>query len=993
MLIRARARGRPGRWLLPALGVALATAFAGTVAAEGTIAGDQGARTVMNALTPLQRAVRVTWQGVVTPGVQRQASALLHGLGLGTQTQVALLNPVRLSGLVVVPAAIGPLGPWVSSGASGRAPPSLGPCRQNACPVLLAGGEVRPRTLSAAGVRLEIVGNARLRSAAPLGFSPASTSGEPPVLITADVTGLDALAGLSGVYRTHNWLALLQVSHLDSWQLAASEQRLQQAQANLVQSGSQFSLSAPFAALDSARAQASAAPRRLLLAGGGAVAALAVFIVLAAYGLRRDQRAEVSRLRGAGARSAQCLAFVFGEAASLCALALLAGAGLAILASSLLASADGVPVGGVLAHSLLTPLGAVVLAGAWVAATAMIGVVLLAPGGQAADVLAVAAVAAVALALTRGNSGRDPLPVLLAPLCCAAAGVLVFRGSVGVLRSAERVSRRGPVVVRLALVSLARAPAAPSLAIAFVAVSVGLGGFALGYRATLLRGTADQAADQVPLDAIVSPGTDFTTPLQLATLARWRSIAGGEILPVRRTEATYVSGDATVTVPALGVPAAGLTQIHGWRASDGSAPMRILAARLHARGPFPRPGPALAPGAGSLSLRLGPAAIALTVTADLRGPDGAIRQVALGAAGSQARTVHAALPQGSWELEAFELDEPAGLAATNGHQNGENAAPATQFATTVTLGPLLVHRGPSGAVTAVTLAGWRGVGAASAIDSARNGIRVRFAASGLPGLVRPLQPSDVAPVPVLVDPQTAAAAARGGRLALTVDGLPVAARIVGVLARFPTLASDDAGFVIADEATLASALDAQLPGQGNADELWVAARNLAALRAALGRGPLAQLGSAYRAVIERQLRSAPIARGLLGTLIAATLLSVALAVLGLLVALLGAARDERVERDLVAQGLGPAGLRRELRLRIMCAGILGVCAGLALAVALTRLAVVTVRAAATVAIPRPALVTVAPWGELAVWGAVAVLALGAAGVLATSALVGRRRPR
>ena len=34
-LAAARARRRPGRWLLPALGVALAAAFAGAVAAEG----------------------------------------------------------------------------------------------------------------------------------------------------------------------------------------------------------------------------------------------------------------------------------------------------------------------------------------------------------------------------------------------------------------------------------------------------------------------------------------------------------------------------------------------------------------------------------------------------------------------------------------------------------------------------------------------------------------------------------------------------------------------------------------------------------------------------------------------------------------------------------------------------------------------------------------------------------------------------------------------
>ena len=98
-----------------------------------------------------------------------------------------------------------------------------------------------------------------------------------------------------------------------------------------------------------------------------------------------------------------------------------------------------------------------------------------------------------------------------------------------------RLARRGPLASRLALVNLAPAPEAPSLAIAFIAVSTGLGVFALAYRSTLLRGTADQAAEHVPLDATVSPAADFTTPLQLAPLTRWRSLAGGPVAPVRST--------------------------------------------------------------------------------------------------------------------------------------------------------------------------------------------------------------------------------------------------------------------------------------------------------------------------------------------------------------------------------------------------------------------------------------------------------------------------
>jgi hypothetical protein len=994
MLLSARARGRPGRWLLTALGIALAAAFVGAVLAEGTIAGDRGARSVLAGLAPLDRTVRVTWQGVVTPSVRRNASALLSGLGLGAQTEVVLLNPVRLGGAVVRPAAIEPLAGWLAHGSrtlpNARGRP--GPCLPRACPVLIAGATLPRTPLVAAGVRMPILGRAELRSAVPLGFIPGSDSQEPPLAITSDASGLERLAGLSGVYRTHSWLAPLRTSELHAWQLASTELRLQHAQAALLSSASQFSLSAPFSGLDAARAQADAAPGRLLLAGGGAVTALLLFVVLAAGGLRRDQHAELERLRAAGARVSQCMVFVLGEAALLCGVALLLGAALALGAAALLADAAGSPVGGVLAHSLLTPAALGVLVGGWLCASTLVAVLLVATGPRLADVAAVAAAAALtlALALNRDTGADDPLPVLLAPLCCLAAGVIVFRAAAVLLRAGERVARPGPVLVRLAFAGLARSPAAPSLAIAFIAVSTGLGGFALAYRATLLRGTADQAADMVPLDAIVASGPDFIKPLALAPAARWESLAAGPVLQVRRTEASFVTGDATETVPALGVPAGVLPRLHGWRASDGSAPMATLARRLSPPGATRAPGPLLAPGARFLSLRVSAPGIGVRVSADLRTGAGAIRQIPLGDASTRTPVLRAALPAGRWELEALELDEPTGLELTNGHQNGENGAAATQFATRVSLGPLRALGRSGRSLASVRLGGWRAVGASSSLRETRATTVVRFASTGAPGVIRPLQPSDLRPVPVLVDAQTAAAAGRDRRLALTIDGVPVAATVVGTLRRFPTLPSDAAGFVVADEQTLAGALDAQLPGQGSSDELWLSTGNLTRLRAALRSGPLAQLSYKLRTDIERQLQSAPIARGVLGILVAAAALSAVLAVLGLLVSLLGAARDERVESDLVAQGVGPRGLRRELRLRMLLAAALGVLVGVGVAGLLTPLAVAGVRAATTLAVPRPPLVTVAPWVELGLWALGALGVLAAAAWAATRSLIGRR---
>ena len=191
--------------------------------------------------------------------------------------------------------------------------------------MLLVGGGSVPSTLTAIGVRIQFIGSSPLRSAVPLGFAPPSSDAG-PVLVTWDVAGLDALAGLSGLYRTHSWLAPLTITRLRWWQLAGVEDRLARSQARLLLSGSQFSMSAPFTTLDEARAQASVAPQRLLLAGGGAIAALAMFIVLAGGGLRRDQRAELDRFRNSGARTGHCVLFVAAECGWLCAVALGVGA-------------------------------------------------------------------------------------------------------------------------------------------------------------------------------------------------------------------------------------------------------------------------------------------------------------------------------------------------------------------------------------------------------------------------------------------------------------------------------------------------------------------------------------------------------------------------------------------------------------------------------------------------------------------------------------------
>jgi hypothetical protein len=835
--------------------------------------------------------------------------------------------------------------------------------------ILVGGGRV-PTTLTALGVRIRVVTETELASAVPLGFSP-ELEARAPVLVTGDINGLDRLGGLSGIYRTHEWIAPLRAAGLHSWTLSAIESRLRAAQAALTVAQSQLEVTAPFALLDQARSQASGAPTRLLLVGGGVFVSLLLFVLLAAVGLRQEQQAEINRLRVSGARLVHTVTFLVLEAAWICALSLVAGFAIAVVVAVILANGGGEPIGAVLSHSLLSADALLLAISGWLIATTVIAVAPLVRNRRILDALAVAAVTALVVGLELGSGSAHAWTGLLVPLCSLAAGIVLFRASGLLLAAFEHVARRagGSVTGRLALVSLARAGGPAAGAIAFMAVSTALAGFALSFRVTLIRGAADQAADRVPLDALIAPGQSFTRPTDLAPLSRWRVLSQGAVFPVRRTEATYVSGPASVTVPMLGVPAPAFGLLHGWRASDGSAPLPVLAKRLLPAGRARSPGPLLPATARSLRVHAHSPKLDLTVFADLRDDEGRVRMLLLGTTLPGRDLLQARLPRGRWEVQAFELDESAGLAATNGHQEAENPAPNTQFSAPVSLGPIVAQDARRQVVMDASIQTWVGVGAASSGLSRGDGAAVLvFQTSGAPGVVRPVQPSDHRALPILADPGTAAAAGPGGRIGLTVDDLPVVARIVGVVRRFATVGPGTAGVIVADQQALSNALDAGLPGQGRPDEIWISSSRLGSLRLALRQRPLAQLSPVFRSDIEHALVSEPLASGVLGTLLAAGALAAALAVVGMLLVLSGPFRDRRIEADLEEQGMGPSAQRRELRLRLAFATIVGVWPGLLIAVLLDRLAASTVGATET-GTPYPPLVTVVPWLTLVALGA------------------------
>ena len=198
---------------------------------------------------------------------------------------------------------------------------------------------------------------------------------------------------------------------------------------------------------------------------------------------------------------------------------------------------------------------------------------------------------------------------------------------------AGRNARRGPVAVRLALVSLGRQGGRPALVVAFITAALGLAVFALSYRATLTTGEADQAAFAVPLDFTVTESSALVNPLDAAPLSRYRSLAPGAVAaPIIRMSAA-VPGPGTPVEPALiGVPAAVLPDLR-WRGDYAAATPTELARDLRS-GPAPTlAGADLPPTATAVSLAAAGHGRAVELQLAVERPNGTFGVIELGQTG------------------------------------------------------------------------------------------------------------------------------------------------------------------------------------------------------------------------------------------------------------------------------------------------------------------------------------------------------------------------
>jgi len=1015
-LARVRLTRRGGRLVLVVAGLAAAAAMLAAVLAGSVAAEDRSVGRAVSALSPDVRAVRVNWfsvGGQVAPyatldaHVRRELQHVAPVRPFGT----SLYRESTLGGAFLGLGAVDDLGRWVRL-RSGRLPRTCSPKR---CEVLVIrrGGRIP----NVPGLRLVAVGEGDLRSGTLFGDA-VPVAGQlqsnfvqamvryhrpapPPLVLANGVAALDRQPRLHDAYRSYGWVLPLDRGLVRAWAVRDLGARIETVRTELQAEPFGFALRAPTDELRAAADSSRVAGRRLFLLGGEAVALLLAFTVLVAMRLRRDVDASRERLGSSGVRRWQVEGEVVTESATMAVAGTLLGWLVGVGVAVALAGRSGEPVGALVRHSLvsgggiaavlLLAVGAtLVLVTALAVRPLSIGKVSFSP----LDAAALGAAAVVAVALARGaadaqallaGGGTGVVLLLLPALVGFAAAVAVARVVPPGLRLLERVAPRGALSFRLAALALARRPGQVVVAVGFVAVAIGLALFAETYRWTLVRGEHDQAAFAVPADYVVKedlsqliPVDAAVTPAVLSSLPRALRVE-----PVTRQNGS-IQGAADVSgIAVLGLSAKALPRIDGWRSDFASASLPELAHRIDA-GPKPLRGAALPLAATRLALPIRVLGTEIGVAATIRARDGSFVPVRLGGTlDSRPVVLRGTIPPRArgGKLVAFRFEPPPKL-----EERGADAgAPATG---TVALGPPAAIT-PTGTVKVTDYGDWIGTTGVGSLVR-RGGVRFGLTLTNeVDTYLRLRQPTDGLRIPAVVSPRMAELAGRDGLLGIDVAGQSLTFRVAGVARRFPGTASlETADFVVADRPALVTALNASSPGTGFTTELWLsgprAARAAAATR--LVASPFTVLAVASQAGLERQLRTDPVARAAVAMLEAAAVTALVLALLGLLLGVVAERSDDRAELfDLEAQGLAPAQLRRQLRLRALVAAASGAIGGVLIGLVLSALVVGFVELTANATAPEPPLVLSLDWAVVGT----AAAAVTAAAILLVVAVTGR----
>ncbi len=970
-LVWTRLTHRGERLALVGVGVLAAQPSSRAVLAGSLVMRDRALAQATQQMPIGDRTVQAAWFGAQGIGegdwrsLDRVARPALRRLNGHEPVSVMLFREAQIHGNLVDLRAVDGLSRWVQL-RSGRLPRTCVPTRR--CEVVrLDGTGAVPSTKD---LRLVEVGTVSLRPDAPFaGFIQRASDTsviatavayhapvQPPLLIAEGVRQLSQTPELATFFRSYAWIVPVLPGDVHPWAIGRFGDAVDRTRSEIASHSEAFDVTAPVPALRAAAATSRAGAQRLLLLGGEAATLLLAFTILAASSLRRDVEAAWQRLSWYGARRWQLVLFSTGEAAAVAAVATLLGWLVGATGAALIAGRAGSPAGDILRHSVVSGRGVVLAVALATAATLLLFGAMRSPALRLAgfslsalDVAALGALLAIVVGLTRGHAdaaslaaggGTGTFLLLLPALIAFVAAILTARGLVPLLRAAERLGRRGPVSARLAALSLARNPGHAAVAATFLVVSLGMALFAATYRLTLDRGQTDQAAFAVPADAVLQEDlSQLVTIPQAAGAAQYGKLAD-RATPVLRLagDAGRLAGAPSVTL--LGIPAAALPKVGGWRSDFSSRSIDGLARSIRPAGDTTMRGVPIPNGAQELELRANVTGTNIAVRAVISSPRGEFAYLRLGATSGRDTRLSVRLPAGvrGGKLVALAFDQL---------NNGRLTANAGTGLQPVSTGTMRIRSlAVDGSSLDVPWQTWRaGEGAAL------TGPVVRYQlTTDLVGGIRARQPTDGQPVRALVSP-TLAAAANNGLVPVQVEGEPLTVRVAGVVRHFPSVTGSEV--VVVDRDTLSTALNTAFPGLGVTNEIWLDGH---VDRAALARTPFDVLSVQTRSDLESRLRADPLSRGALLTLAGTALVALLLAIVGLLLGLVSDLRDENGElRDLEAQGATPAQLRRHLRLRTLVVAATGLAGGLLTGLVLSALVTDLVTLTANAGAPEPPL--------------------------------------
>jgi len=968
-------RGRSWQALLVGCGVAISVALLVGILGGSLLAQNRALQGALAALPPQERALRVDIFGLPVQqpfrADDRAASSALASLGSRDPLRVSFFHDALVDGQLVRLVAIDGLSHHVTL-RRGRLPRS---CTAQACEVLQVGA--RGRSMLREGeISLVRTGMGQVVDPGDLGpaFQGLHTYGtqegvrSPVVLVTSSTAAVERVPGLELLFRVRSWIAPSSSFSVRSWEVDDLLARESRAQNALHEVDGAFKLDAPDDALLAARERGTVSARRMVLLGASASALLLGFVFVAALGLRRAFASQRRRLLQHGAMRWQVRTAAAVEVAVITLLATAFGVLVGAFAIALVASAVDQPPVATLGHALLGGPALLGIALAWLLAT---GLVLAAAASgedepsrgrvRLLDVAALGAVVAVVVGLRHQSlapedlaSGASPTILVALPLLvCFAGGVAAARLLGPLMRAMEKLSRRGPLPLGLALTGLARAPARTAAAGAFLAVAVGLAVFASTYRGTLAQSARDEVGYRVPLEAVVQQGR---RPLLSFGAASPVAASPNAHLVLRRPADAAALGTSAQGVTVLGVPGAALRTMY-WRKDFSPTSRSRLAERVTADGLASLRGTPLPGGATRLSATVRVRGEPVQLGLELADPAGVVRTVPLGRAGRGESTLTERLPRAAGRARVTGLELSLTRNGTNWlyHLDQE--------------GRLI--RPPDGTLTVSSLRAVRSDGSnAGTIDSSpwivhtrggrvvgRRPLRIAYTFDEAQTIVaRPRQPTDGHALRVVASPDVAAVAGTGGTIVLDFGGVSVTARVVGVAGRFPTLAEGEP-FVVADASRLRTMLDADAPESGTPDEAWLASAGRFAVP-----GATVVVRDNLLAGLERD----PLARAIGYVLGVSALLALALAAVGVWLTLVSGLHDERRDLvDLEAQGATPAVLQAYLRIRSLILLGFGLAAGVALGLVLARLVVSLVRVSAETTVAQPPLVLAPDWLPIA----------------------------